>query len=163
VTLKGNPLELVGPVLEVGQTAPDYRLQLADLSDCTPATHAGKTRILCAVPSLDTPVCDTEMRRFNQEATRIPGTVVISVSMDLPFAVKRWCAAAGVENVFGASDHREASFGRNYGVLVKGGPLDRLLARAVFVAGPDGRLRHVEYVSEIGKEPDYAAALKAAT
>ena len=161
VTLKGNAVQLVGEPLQVGQDAPDFNLQLAnDLSDCTLATHSGKNRILCAVPSLDTPVCDVEMQRFNKEAAGLDNTVVICVSTDLPFAQKR--CANNADNVVAASDHREASFGKSYGCLVSGGPLDRFLCRAVFVVGADNKVKHVEYVSEIGEEPDYAAALSAA-
>jgi thiol peroxidase len=162
VTFKGNPVSLVGNEVKVGQTAPDFTAQRIDLSDYTLASGAGKTRILLAVPSLDTPVCDLETRRFNGEAAKLPGVEVVCISMDLPFAQKRWCGAAGVEQVIPASDHREASFGRNYGVLINGGPLDRLLARAVFVVGPDDKVKHVEYVSDAANEPDYDAALAAA-
>ncbi|MCI0652682.1 MAG: thiol peroxidase [Planctomycetes bacterium] len=162
ITLKGNPVKILGEEIRAGQRAPDYRLQLADMSDCTATTHAGKTRILCAVPSLDTGVCNIEMQRFNKEAAKLANAVVICVSMDLPFAQKRWCGANGVEHVITASDHRDASFGRAYGCLVSGGPLDRCLGRAVFVAGPDGALKYVEYVPEITQEPNYEAVLKAA-
>ncbi len=162
ITLKGNPIRLVGPELEVGQKAPDFRLQLGDMSDCTLATHKEKIRVICTVPSLDTSVCDTEMKRFNDEAAKLQNTVVLCVSMDLPFAQKRWCGALKSERIVAASDHRDASFGKAYGVLVSGGPLDRCLCRAVFVVGGDNVLRHVEYVKEIAQEPDYAAAIGAA-
>lgn len=160
--LRGNPVSLAGESLSPGQDAPDFKLQLADMSDYTLATDAGKTRILAAYPSLDTPVCDAEVRRFNQEATGIPDTVIVGVSMDLPFAAKRWCAAAGVENVRTASDHRDAGFGNAYGCLINEGPLARVHSRAIFVIGPDDKLKHVEYVPEVGEEPDYATALAAA-
>lgn len=162
VTLKGNPVSLAGEPVRVGQKAPDFKLQMQDMSDCTLATHRGKTRILCAVPSLDTPVCDIEMKRFNDEAAKLTNAVVMGVSVDLPMAQKRWCAANGASHVQTGSDHREASFGRAYGCLVTGGPLDRFLCRAIFVIGPDDTLKHVEYVSEIANEPNYEAALKAA-
>lgn len=162
VTFKGNPLTLAGGEIKAGQTAPDFRLQKADLSEYTLASGAGKTRVLAAVPSLDTPVCDIEMKRFNQEASRLANTEVVCVSMDLPFAQKRWCGAAGAEKVITASDHRDGSFGKAFGCMIQGGPLDRLLCRAVFVIGPDNKVRHVEYVKEVATEPDYAAALKAA-
>ncbi len=161
ITLKGNPIEVVGEEVRVGQKAPDFRLQLSDMSDCSLATHAGKTRVLCAVPSLDTPVCDIEMKRFNEEAAKLDNTVVICVSMDLPFAQKRWCGANQAEAIVAASDHRDATFGHAYGCLVKGGPLDRCLVRAVFVIDSDDVIQHVEYVSEIAEEPDYAAVLAA--
>jgi thiol peroxidase len=163
VTFKGNPITLQGDEVKAGQAAPDFNVQKSsDLSDYTLATSAGKTRIILAVPSLDTPVCDTETRRFNEEASKLEGIEVVCVSMDLPFAMKRWCGAAGVENVVTASDHRNASFGKNYGVLINGGPLDRLHARAVFVIGPDHRVKYAEYVKEIGEQPNYEAAIAAA-
>jgi thiol peroxidase len=162
VTFKGNPVSLSGNEVKVGQTAPDFKTQKSDMSDYTLSTSSGKTRILLSVPSLDTPVCDAETRRFNEEAAKLPGVEIVCVSMDLPFAQKRWCGTAGVDNVITVSDHREASFGRNYGVLISGGPLDRLLARAVFVIGPDNKIKHAEYVREIAEHPDYEAALAAA-
>src|SRR5512147_886759 len=158
VTLKGNPVSLLGSEIKVGQTAPDFKVQKNDLSDYTLKSSAGKSRIITSVPSLDTAVCDLETRRFNQEAAKFPNVEIVCVSMDLPFAQKRWCGAANVDKVITASDHREASFGKNYGVLISGGPLDRVLARAVFVVGPDDRVKHVEYVSSIGEHPNYDAA-----
>jgi thiol peroxidase len=162
VTLKGNPVNLVGNEVKVGDKAPDFTTQKTDLSDYTLSSSAGKTRILYSIPSLDTPVCDAETRRFNEEAAKIPGVEIACISMDLPFAMKRWCGAAGVDKVTAASDHREGSFGKNYGVLIEGGPFDRVHARAVFVVGPDDKVKHVEYVSEIANHPDYDAALAAA-
>jgi thiol peroxidase len=163
VKFKDNPLTLVGNEVAVGQTAPDFKVQKSsDMSDYTLASGVGKTRIIATVPSLDTPVCDLETKRFNEEASKLPNVEIVCVSMDLPFAQKRWCGAANVERVVTASDHREASFGRNYGVLISGGPLDRVLARAVFVIGADNRLKHVEYVASIGDHPNYDAALAAA-
>jgi thiol peroxidase len=161
VTLKGNPVALVGEEVKVGQSAPDFKLQKNDLSDYTLASSRGKSRIFLSVPSLDTPVCDAETRRFNEEASKIPDAEIICVSMDLPFAQKRWCAAAGVEKVITASDHRDGSFGQHYGVLVKNGPLDRMLARAVFVVGPDDKVKYAQYVSDIANHPDYDAVLSA--
>lgn len=163
VNFKGNPVSLQGEEVKVGQSAPDFKVQRSsDLSDYTLATSAGRTRIILAVPSLDTPVCDTETRRFNEEAAKLSDVEILCVSMDLPFAQKRWCGAAGVDKVITASDHRDASFGRGYGVLIDGGPLDRIHARAVFVIGPDNVVKHAEYVSEIGEQPNYEAALAAA-
>jgi len=162
ITLKGSPVTLVGAEVRAGQKAPDFKVQKTDMSDYTLASGKGKVRILCAVPSLDTGVCDTETRRFNQEAAKLPGVEIVTISMDLPMAQKRWCGAAGVDKVITASDHREASFGRAYGCLVQGGPLDRFLARAVFVLGPENEIRYVEYVPEVSTEPDYAKALAAA-
>ncbi|MGH7825001.1 MAG: thiol peroxidase [Candidatus Binatia bacterium] len=163
VMFKGSPVMLLGNDVKVGQAAPEFKVQKsADMSDYTLANSAGKTRIIATVPSLDTPVCDMETKRFNEEASKLPNVEIVCVSMDLPFAQKRWCGASNVDKVVTASDHREASFGKNYGVLISGGPLDRVLARAVFVVGPDNKLKHVEYVGNIGDHPNYDAALTAA-
>src|SRR5574341_1378616 len=163
VKFKDATLTLLGNEVKLGQAAPDFKVQKsADMSDYTLASGAGKTRIIAAVPSLDTPVCDLETKRFNEEASKLSNVEVVCVSMDLPFAQKRWCGAAGVDNVVTVSDHRDASFGKNYGVLINGGPLDRVLARAVFVVGADNSVKHVEYVNDIANHPDYEAALAAA-
>ena len=162
ITFKGNPLTIVGNEVKVGQTAPDFKTQKTDMSDYTLGSSPGKTRIILSVPSLDTPVCDEETRRFNQEAAKLPGVEIVCVSMDLPFAMKRWCGAAGVDKVVTVSDHRDASFGKNFGVLINGGPLDRVHARAVFVIGPDNLVKYAEYVRDIGNHPNYEAALSAA-
>ena len=162
VTFKGNPVTLAGNEVKVGQTAPDFKVQKSDMSEYSLGSSAGKTRVILSVPSLDTPVCDMETKRFNEEAARIPGVEIACISMDLPFAMKRWCAAAGVDKVVTASDHRDASFGKSYGVLIEGGALDRIHARAVFVIGPDDKVRYAEYVNDIGNQPDYDAVLAAA-
>src|SRR5262245_42036698 len=163
VNFKGNPVTLQGEEIKVGQPAPDFRAQKSsDLSDYTLESSPGKTRILVAVPSLDTPVCDMETRRFNEEAAKLPEVEIVCLSMDLPFAQKRWCGAAGVDKVLAASDHRDASFGKNDGVLISGGALDRLHARAVFVVGPDNKVKYAEYVKDIAEHPTYEAALAAA-
>lgn len=162
VNLKGNPQAVEGPELKVGMPAPDFKLQAPDMSDVMLATGRGKVRILSCVPSLDTPVCDKSTRKFNEEAAKLPNVEIYTISVDLPMAMKRWCGAAGVERVRCMSDHRAVEFGRNYGVLIKGGPLDRFLARAIFVVGKDDKLTHVEYVPEIASEPNYDAALAAA-
>jgi thiol peroxidase len=162
VTFKGNPVTLIGNEVGVGQTAPDFKVQKIDLTEYTLSASAGKTRIVASVPSLDTSVCDLETKRFNQEAAKLPNVEIVCVSMDLPFAQKRWCGASSVDKVITASDHREASFARNYGVLISGGPLDRLTARAVFVIGPDDKVRHVEYVKDITEHPNYEAILAVA-
>src|SRR5262249_32726028 len=117
ISFKGNPVTLAGGEGMAGEDAPDFSLQKVDMSDSPLAPGAGKTRIIAAVPSLDTPVCDAETRRFNEEASKLPNVEIVCVSMDLPFAMKRWCGAAGVGKVTPASDHRDASFGSNYGVL----------------------------------------------
>ena len=163
VMFKDKPLTLLGNEVKVGQVAPDFKVQKsADMSDYTLASGAGKTRIIATVPSLDTPVCDLETKRFNEEASKLSNVEIVCISMDLPFAQKRWCGASNVDKVITASDHREASFGKNYGVLISGGPLDRVLARAVFVVGADNKLKHVEYVNSISEHPNYDAALIAA-
>ena len=160
VTFKGNPVKLTGNEVQVGQAAPDFVGQKVDMSDYKPSS--GKTRILLSVPSLDTPVCDMETRRFNEEAAKLPNVEIVCLSMDLPFAQKRWCGAAGVDKVITVSDHRDASFGKNYGVLIGGGALDRLHARAVFVVGSDNKVKYAEYVKDIAEQPNYVAALAAA-
>ena len=163
VKFKDSTLTLLGNEVKVGQAAPNFKVQKsADMSDYTLASGAGKTRIIATVPSLDTPVCDLETKRFNEEASKLSNVEIVCISMDLPFAQKRWCGASNVDKVVTASDHREASFGKNYGVLISGGPLDRVLARAVFVIGADSTLKHVEYVASIGEHPNYDAALAAA-
>ena len=159
ITFKGTPFTLLGPELKIGDKAPDFAVVDNALSPVTLASSTGKIRIISAVPSLDTPVCDSETRRFNQEAAGLPGSVqVLTVSLDLPFAQKRWCGAMGIDKVITLSDHREASFGLNYGVLIKE---LRLLARAVFVVDRAGLLTHVELVREIADEPYYAGVLSA--
>jgi len=162
VTFKGNPVTLAGSEVKVGQPALDFRAQKNDMSDYTLSSSLGKTRIILSVPSLDTAVCDLETRRFNQEAAKIPDVEIICVSMDLPFAQKRWCGAANVDKVITVSDHRDGSFGGSYGVMISGGPLDRLLARAVFVVGPDNKVKYAEYVKDITEQPNYEAVLSAA-
>ena len=163
VTLQGNPLSLGGSEVAVGQAAPDFTVVNNDLQPVTLSEAQGKVIILSAVPSVDTPVCDTETRRFNEEAAKLgEGIEIWTLSMDLPFAQKRWCGAAGVEQVKTLSDFRDRAFAEGYGVLIADGPLAGITARAVFVVGKDGTLKHVEYVSEIANEPDYYAALNAA-
>ncbi len=162
VTLKGGPLDLAGAALAAGAAAPEFTLQSIGLEDVSLSSSAGKTRIIATVPSLDTSVCHEETRKFNEHAAALENTEVIVVSMDLPFGLKRWCGAEGIENVQTLSAHRCTKFGEDYGVLIKGGPLDRCLARAVFVVGADGNLKHVEYVSETTEHPNYDAALAAA-
>lgn len=162
VSLKGNPVDLAGAALKAGDAAPDFSLQTNALEDVTLASFAGKTLVIAALPSLDTPVCHEETRRFNSEAAGLDNVEVLVVSMDLPFAQKRWCGAEGIDKVKTLSAHRCTDFGTKYGVLIKGGKLDRCLARAIFVVGSDGKVKHVEYVKDISEHPDYAAALAAA-
>ncbi len=162
VTLKGNPVQLDGTELKAGDSAPDFVLQNNALEDVTLACSAGKTRIIATVPSLDTAVCHAETKRFNDEAAGLEGVEVLVVSTDLPFGQKRWCGAENVDKVTCLSDHRTAEFGQKYGVLISAGPLSRCLTRAIFVVGPDDKLKHVEYCSEIAEHPDYDAVLNAA-
>lgn len=162
VTLKGNAVELGGSDLSVGDAAPDFNLQNTSLEEINLASGAGKTRIIATIPSLDTPVCHEETKKFNDAVKELSNVEVLVVSMDLPFGQKRWCGAEGVENVATLSAHRCSKFGEDYGVLIKGGPLDRCLCRAIFVIDGDGKLTHVEYVGEIAEHPNYDAALTAA-
>lgn len=159
VTMKGNPITLMGTELQVGDRAPDFVAIDNDLNPVSFDSFRGKVCIVSSVPSLDTPVCDMETRRFNDEAGRVGDDVeILTISMDLPFAQKRWCGAAGVDRVQTLSDHRDAAFGQAYGVLIKG---LRLLARAVFVVDGEGTIRYIELVKEIASEPDYDAVLTA--
>ena len=162
VTLKGNPVGLAGSALAAGAAAPEFSLQDTGLGEVTLAGGSGKTRIIATIPSLDTPTCHAETKKFNEEAGSMDGVEVLVVSMDLPFGQKRWCGAEGVEAVKTLSAHQCTKFGEDYGVLIKGGPLDRCLTRAIFVVDGDGQLKHVEYVGEIADHPDYDAALAAA-
>lgn len=159
ITFKGNPFTLLGPEIKVGDKAPDFNVVDNGLAPVTLASSAGKIKIISAVPSLDTPVCDTETRRFNQEAASLPGNVlVLTVSLDLPFAQKRWCGAAGIDKVITLSDYRERSFGQNYGVLIKE---LLLLARAIFVVDANDMIRYIQIVPEVTSEPDYGAVISA--
>jgi thiol peroxidase len=159
ITMRGNPLTLLGKKLTVGDKAPDFELLANDLSPVKLSSFRGKVCILSSVPSLDTPVCDMETRRFNEEAGSLGEDVVIlTISMDLPFAQKRWCGAAGVDKVTTLSDHREAAFGEAYGILIKE---LRLLARAVFVVDREGKIQYIQLVKEVAEEPDYDAVLEA--
>jgi thiol peroxidase len=159
ITFKGNPLTLVGDLPKIGKPAPDFEVLANDLSPVKLSGLQGKTRVICSVPSLDTPVCDTEIRTFNERATSLgDDVVVLAISMDLPFAQQRWCGAAGVKNVQTLSDHRNAGFGNAYGVLIQE---LRLLARAVFVVDKKGVIRYIQIVGEITNEPDYEAAIQA--
>ncbi|MHC4478139.1 MAG: thiol peroxidase [Planctomycetota bacterium] len=159
ITVKGEPLTLLGDEVKIGEPAPDFEALDNDLTPTKLSSFKDKVCIICSVPSLDTPVCDTETRTFNQQAAQLPDVAVLTVSMDLPFAQKRFCGAAGIENVTALSDHRNADFGAKYGVLIKE---LRLLARAVFVVDTDGVLRYVEIVPEITNEPNYEQAITAA-
>jgi thiol peroxidase len=159
ITMKGNPLTLLGNQLNVGQSAPEFNLLDNGLSKVKRSSFLGKVCIICSVPSLDTPVCDIETRRFNEEAGKLgPDVSIITISMDLPFAQKRWCGAAGIEKVITLSDHFDASFGLTYGVLIKE---LRLLARAVFVVDRKGIIQYIQIVKEVADEPDYDKVIEA--
>ncbi|MBI5198222.1 MAG: thiol peroxidase [Nitrospirae bacterium] len=158
ITMKNNPMTLIGPGLKVGDKAPDFKVLDNGLQPVTLKSSEGKTRLISAVPSLDTPVCDAQTRRFNEEMAKLPSNVaVITVSMDLPFAQKRFCSTAGL-NIPCYSDFNDASFGQAYGVLIKE---LRLLARSIFVIGPDDKIKYIEIVPEVTTHPNYDAALKA--
>lgn len=159
VTLKGNPVTLLGPTIKPGDDAPDVELLTNGLEPFKLSSLKGKVAVLITVPSLDTQVCDVETKRFNDEAQKLgDGVAVVVISVDLPFAQKRWCGAAGVSAVQTLSDHRDTAFGLAYGVLIQG---VRLLARAIFVVDKDGDVRYVQIVPEVAQEPDYAAVLDA--
>ena len=162
VTLKGNPLTLGGTMPKTGSAAPAFNLVKQDLSAVSNADLKGKTIVLLTVPSLDTPVCQAEARKFNERAASLPNATVVVASADLPFAIKRFCAAEGISNVHGASDLRDRGFGQRWGVAIQDGPLAGVLARAAFVIGPDGNVKYSELVPEIAEEPNYDAVLAAA-
>jgi thiol peroxidase len=159
VTFKGNPMTLVGQPLKPGDSAPDFRVVDNTLQAVTLADSAGKIRLITTVPSLDTPVCDTMTRTFNQEAAKLPDSVVVyTISLDLPFAQKRWCGNAGIERVRTLSDYQDRSFALNYGLLIKE---LKLMARAVLVIDANNRISYLQLVPEVTSEPDYAAAVTA--
>ncbi|WP_026701386.1 thiol peroxidase [Salibacterium aidingense] len=159
VTFKGTPMTLRGSEVKLGEKAPDFTVLANDLSEVTLEDTKGKVRLISVVPSVDTGVCDQQTRRFNEEAAVLDGVEVLTISCDLPFAQKRWCAAAGVDNLQMLSDHRDLSFGENYGVAIEE---LRLLARSIFVINSDGEVTYTEYVPEATNHPDYDAAIEAA-
>ena len=160
ITFQGNPLTLVGNQLKLGDPAPDFEVLANDLSPVKLSDFEGKVCVISVVPSLDTPVCDIQTRRFNEEAAALGDDVVIlTVSMDLPFAQQRWCGAAGIEKLQTLSDHRNAEFGMAFGMLIEE---LRLLGRAVFIVDANGIVRYKQIVDELTDEPDYDAAIKAA-
>ncbi|MFH1877456.1 MAG: thiol peroxidase [Candidatus Omnitrophota bacterium] len=159
ITVKGTAVTLLGEEMKNGEAAPDFRVLNADLGDVTLKDFKNKIKLIAAVPSLDTPVCDLEIKRFNDEAALVSkDVVIIFISMDLPFAQKRFCQAYDIKKVKTFSDHRDADFGMKYGVLIKE---LRLLARAVFIIDKENKVRYSEYVKELTSPPDYDAALKA--
>ncbi len=161
ITFKGNPISTVGALPAVGSNAPDFKLTKTDLSDVSLKDFAGKKVILNIFPSIDTGVCATSVRKFNQEAANLPNTVVVGVSKDLPFAHKRFCGAEGITGVVTTSDLREGSFGKSYGVTMTEGPLAGLLSRSIVVLDEKGTVKYTEQVPEITQEPDYAKAMAA--
>jgi len=158
-TLKGKPLTLIGPELKAGDKAPDFEVMDTGLGAVNLKQTGNSVRIMSVVPSLDTPVCDAQTKRFNDELAKVSGLEVLTVSMDLPFAQKRWCGAFGVDRVKMLSDHKNGSFGASYGTLIKE---LRIESRAIFVVDRDNIIRHVEYVKEVTDHPDYEPALKVA-
>jgi thioredoxin-dependent peroxiredoxin len=158
-TLRGNPLTLIGPELKPGDDAPEFSLVDNALKPVSLKDTGTHVRIISVVPSLDTPVCDAQTKKFNEAAANLPDVDIFTVSMDLPFAQKRWCGAFGVDKVKMLSDHKDASFGSNYGTLIKE---LRIESRAIFVLDAQNKIRHAEYVKEVADFPNYEAALSAA-
>ena len=157
-TLKGKPLTLIGPQLKAGDPAPDFDVVDGTLSPVHLADTGQKTRVFSLVPSLDTPVCDAQTKRFNEEAAKLADVDIYTVSMDLPFAQKRWCGAFGVDRVKMLSDHKSGSFGSAYGTLIKE---LRIESRAIFVVSPDNKIKYAEYVKEVSDHPNYETAMAA--
>jgi len=158
ITFKGNPVTLLGEEVKVGQKAPNFTVLANNLTPVTLEDTKGMVRLISVVPSIDTGVCDAQTRRFNEEVGQLENTKVLTISVDLPFAQGRWCAASGIENVQTLSDHRDLSFGTAYGVAIKE---LRLLARAIFVVNSNDEVVYVEYVSESTNHPDYEKAIEA--
>ncbi|MBI4908678.1 MAG: thiol peroxidase [Acidobacteria bacterium] len=158
-TLRGNPFTLIGPELKAGDAAPNFDTIDNGLQPVDLAKTGNTVRIISVVPSLDTPVCDMQTKRFNEEAAKMEGVDIYTVSMDLPFAQKRWCGAFGVDRIKMLSDHRTGSFGEAYGTLIKE---LRIESRAIFVLDKTNKIAHAEYVKEVADHPNYEAALEAA-
>lgn len=157
VTFKGNPVTLIGPKLTVGDKAPDFTVLTNDLQERSLSDYAGKVKLISVVPSLDTGICSEQTKRFNEEADKFANVHILTISMDLPFAQSRWCAAEGVHKLDTLSDHRDADFGQKYGTLIKE---LRLLARAIFVVDASDRISYVEYVPEVSSHPNYEHVLQ---
>ena len=157
--MQGNTVALAGPQLQVGDEAPDFEVVNSSLQKVNLEKTGPGVRIFSVVPSLDTPVCDAQTRRFENESANLPDVKIYTVSMDLPFAQKRWCGSYGVNNVVMLSDHVSGSFGEHYGTLIKD---FRIESRAIFVIDQDNKIRYVEYVPQVGNHPDYDSALRAA-
>lgn len=161
ITFKGNPVQTSGSVPKVGTQAPDFNLTKSDLSSATLAEFKGKKLVLNIFPSLDTPVCASSVRRFNEVAAKLKDAAVLCISRDLPFAQNRFCAAEGLKNVITASEYKDSKFSDAYGVRIVDGPLAGLLSRAIVVVDASGKVTYTEQVPEIAQEPDYAKALAA--
>jgi len=161
ITLKGNPIHTAGTLPAVGAAAPDFKVAKADLSDVSLKDFAGKKLVLNIFPSIDTDVCATSVRKFNGDAVKLANTVVLCVSADLPFALKRFCGAEGITAITTASDFRDGNFGKAYGVRITDGVLKGLLSRAIVVIDEKGKVVYNEQVPEIAQEPNYAKALAA--
>ncbi|WP_096436121.1 thiol peroxidase [Alteribacter populi] len=159
VTFKEKPVTLMGNQVSVGDSAPDFTVLANDLSEVKLSDSKGKVRLISVVPSIDTGVCEQQTRRFNEEAAKLDNVEILTISVDLPFAQKRWCAAEGIDNLQVLSDHRDLSFGNNYAVAIEE---LRLLSRSIFVIDSNDKVTYVEYVSEVTNHPDYDAALEAA-
>ncbi|MGG0305307.1 thiol peroxidase [Priestia megaterium] len=156
---KGNDVTLLGNQVKVGEKAPNFTVLANDLSEVTLDSTKGSVRLISVVPSIDTGVCDAQTRRFNEEAAKLDNVKVLTVSVDLPFAQKRWCGANGIDNVQTLSDHRDLSFGEAYGVAIQE---LRLLARSIFVVDSNDNVTYVEYLPEVTEHPNYEAAIEAA-
>ena len=161
VTFKGNPVHTAGDLPKAGSKAPDFKIAKTDLSDVSLKDFNGKKVVLNIFPSIDTPVCQASTRKFNEELSKLQNTVVLCVSKDLPFALNRFCGAEGLKNVIPASDLRDDSFAKSYGVKIVDGPLAGLFSRAVVVVDDKGVVKYTEQVPEIAQEPNYSAALNA--
>ncbi len=161
ITFQGNPVDTVGELPQLNTKAPDFTLTKTDLSDVSLAEFAGKKIVLNIFPSIDTPVCASSTRRFNEEASGLENTVVLCISADLPFALDRFCGAEGLKDVIPLSVFRSGNFGKDYGVTIASLPLAGLLSRAVVIIDGTGNVIYTEQVPEIANEPDYAAALEA--
>lgn len=162
ITLGGKPINTHGELPKVGASAPDFTLTATDdMSEVSLKNYTGKNVVMNIFPSVDTGVCATSVRKFNAEASKLNNTVVLCISKDLPFAMKRFCGAEGLSNVITLSDYRNKGFSKTYGVEILDGAFEALDARAIVVIDADGKVKHTELVPEIGQEPNYEAAIKA--
>jgi thiol peroxidase len=158
ITFKNQPVTLLGQEIKVGDKAPSFSVLANDMSEVTLDSSKGKVRLFSVIPSIDTGVCDAQTRRFNEDAAKLENVQIITVSVDLPFAQRRWCAAAGIDQVMTVSDHKDLSFGKAYGVAIEE---LRLLARAIFVVDSNDTVTYAEYVEEASNHPNYEAAIEA--